>query len=154
MKHLLSLMVFALIFSQIYAQQGRYDGQLQGNHSKADAAKMQERKQQAAAVKGEIYTPPHVYVAIDLRQVDGQKGMRIDVDKGDFALGSLLEGMPTPVLDQLSKGELPLNSSIDLINYLSERDWEIMQIMPAQAGADKGTTVTRIYVRKPFSHGE
>jgi hypothetical protein len=90
------------------------------------------------------------YVALDVTSPIQQKGIRVRLDKGANARLSKLQSMDLSELENLEKGQVRLESDVDLLNHVASQGWQVVSIVDLQT-REAGLRETRIYLMKAFS---
>lgn len=86
-----------------------------------------------------------VYYIVQLEFEDNGEDMTVSLNRGSGEIPSKSSVMVFPELEKLGKLKLTKNGEVDLLNYLSENDWEIFAV---ETQVERKTSYRQLYLRK------
>jgi len=89
-----------------------------------------------------------VYAILRTESEGGSDFMQISLDESTREVATKASTMQFPELLKLTRTKFSVKSEIDLINYLAEREWEIVAI---ENESDKKMTRRKYYLKKMLS---
>ena len=89
-----------------------------------------------------------VYIVLELQRLEAEGPYRMRIDKGNNSLSSATKSLDIAALERFEKGGMAIESEIDLLNYLSEKGWDVVSIVHKSASAIQRGEVSLIYIRR------
>lgn len=111
----------------------------------ADAKEGDEKSKGEAASKEQ---GTMAYIVLELQRLDAEGPYRLRIDKGNNSLSSATKSLDIAALERFEKGGMAIESEIDLLNYLSEKGWDVVSIVHKSASAIQRGEVSLIYIRR------
>jgi len=86
-----------------------------------------------------------IYNIILAESEEGDEFFNLTVEKGNGQISTKASKMNFPEIINLTRMRVPVNSEVDLLNYLAENGWEIVSIENA---GEKKSILRKYYIKK------